>query len=108
MGVIRLGDSFNNKKIEVMLKRLNKEIFFVCGMHRSGTSILTKLIEIFDINIGTDFSPTRADNPTGFYEDMSFYRVNRKLYEINNISWNEIINPINLKLKTETSDNRFF
>ena len=90
------------------MNKKNNSIFIILGMHRSGTSLVTKFLEIFNINIGSDFSSPRSDNPTGFYEDMSFFRVNMNLLELNKIEWNEILNPLNLNLKTKTEKINFW
>ena len=90
------------------MQKKDKEIFLILGMHRSGTSVMTKFLEIFNINIGSDFSPPRVDNPTGFYEDMSFLRVNINLLKLNKINWNSILNPLNLNLKTKSININFW
>ena len=75
-------------------------------MHRSGTSIITKFLECFDINIGSDFFLPRIDNKQGFFEDISFYRINRKILEKNELEWNTIIDPTKLKLNLSELNQR--
>ena len=51
------------------LGRMNFDVVVVLGMHRSGTSALTKALELFGIDLGTDLLPPQDDNPKGFFED---------------------------------------
>ncbi len=62
-----------------------KQLYIVTGMHRSGTSLVTKMLEVFDIEIPGDLVGPAADNETGFWEDALI------------VSWNdEILNKLGL------------
>jgi hypothetical protein len=56
-----------------------KRLILVLGMHRSGTSILTKSLEALGIDLGTNFLPAAPDNPKGFWEDNDFYALNEEM-----------------------------
>jgi hypothetical protein len=53
----------------------------VLGMHRSGTSLIARLANILGLALGPDaeLAPAAYDNPRGFWEHMSFRRVNEAL-----------------------------
>jgi hypothetical protein len=53
----------------------------IAGMHRSGTSMVARLLRICGLNLGSekDFLPAAADNPEGFWEHRTFLRLNEKL-----------------------------
>lgn len=52
-------------------------------MHRSGTSLVTRLLEIAGAYVGTEESLMAANewNETGFWEDMRFANINARLLE---------------------------
>lgn len=56
-----------------------KQIVVVLGMHRSGTSALTRALLAMGAGIGDNLLPTGHDNPTGFWEDRDFVTLNDRL-----------------------------
>ncbi|HEX5322181.1 MAG TPA: sulfotransferase [Capsulimonadaceae bacterium] len=56
---------------------------FVIGMHRSGTSLMTRLLEVAGAYVGTDDTLMEANewNETGFWEDKRFAHINARLLE---------------------------
>ena len=58
-----------------------KDIVLVIGMHRSGTSLTTRIVNIMGYTIGNkaDIIEADAGNPTGYWEHRSFVSLNRKL-----------------------------
>jgi hypothetical protein len=61
----------------------------VAGMHRSGTSMLAKLLHLSGIHLGPDehFLPPSKDNPEGYWEDQRFVQLNERVLEALNGSW---------------------
>jgi GT2 family glycosyltransferase/glycosyltransferase involved in cell wall biosynthesis len=53
----------------------------IAGAHRSGTSMLTRLLHRCGLNLGTesDLMPPQADNPDGFWEHLGFVALNDEL-----------------------------
>jgi hypothetical protein len=51
---------------------------FVLGMHRSGTSAVTRVVNLLGVPIGRTDSlmPVQADNPAGFWEHVGLMEVN--------------------------------
>ncbi len=66
-----------------------KRLIIVLGMHRSGTSALTKGLEAMGVNLGADFIPPHADNPKGYWEDSEFFKLNEDLMTALNRSWDD-------------------
>jgi hypothetical protein len=58
-----------------------KKLFVVLGMHRSGTSLITKLLECFGICLGEKLIPAADDNQKGFFEDYEIVNLNEKILE---------------------------
>jgi hypothetical protein len=53
----------------------------IAGMHRSGTSMLTSLLQACGLQLGPakDLLPPAPSNPEGFWESRSFVRINEHL-----------------------------
>jgi hypothetical protein len=85
---------------------MDKEIktVVVLGMHRSGTSMTSAILEKLGINMGEEKLGAAATNPIGHFEDRMFLDLNKKILDDAGGSWD---NPpakdsiINLKNKYE-------
>ncbi len=53
----------------------------VTGMHRSGTSMIVRLLHLCGLHLGRarDLLPPAPDNPEGFWENRAFLRLNDAL-----------------------------
>lgn len=56
-----------------------KKIIIVLGMHRSGTSALTRGLSTMGVTLGESLHPAGPDNPTGFWEDSDVIAINNQL-----------------------------
>ncbi len=61
----------------------------VLGMHRSGTSALTRSIALAGAELPRDLMPPTADNPLGYWESRSIARFNSRLLESAGTRWND-------------------
>jgi hypothetical protein len=54
---------------------------FVLGMHRSGTSAASRLLDLLGFSVGpdADLLPADESNPTGFWESAPLVRLNRDI-----------------------------
>lgn len=59
----------------------------VLGMHRSGTSAITRGIRALGIDLGTTFLETRFDNPTGYWEDREIVGLHDRILETLGMTW---------------------
>ena len=57
----------------------NKRLIIVIGMHRSGTSAITRALELLGVSLGENLHPAGFDNPTGFWEDRECLEINEEL-----------------------------
>lgn len=73
----------------------------VLGMHRSGTSLLSKILHELGIDMGVERIVKSKSNVFGYYEDMDFLILNQKILESANGSWNTIFKPGQLELISE-------
>src|SRR5438094_4158341 len=65
---------------------------FVLGMHRSGTSAVTRVINLLGVplNVRADWLPeTPQDNPRGFWESASLLEVNDAILATFGGTWME-------------------
>ncbi len=53
----------------------------IAGMHRSGTSMLTRILNICGLYLGPkeDLQPPGEDNPDGFWENLKFQKLNKEI-----------------------------
>ncbi len=51
----------------------------VCGLHRSGTSAVARLVNLLGADIAGDLSPNGPDNPRGFWESDAVVRIHDRL-----------------------------
>lgn len=56
-----------------------KKIIVILGMHRSGTSILSRSMRVFGASLGDHLMEPQPCNPKGFFEDLDIYELNEKL-----------------------------
>jgi O-antigen biosynthesis protein len=65
----------------------------VLGMHRNGTSVLTRGLQSLGVYLGDDFLETRPDNPTGYWENRRIVEINERVLAALGLDW-ESIRPI--------------
>src|SRR5947209_4255993 len=59
----------------------------VAGMHRSGTSMITRLLNLVGMELGSNLHPPQEDNSEGFWEDYQFSRLNDALLNLWDGAW---------------------
>lgn len=76
-----------------------KKCIFVLGMHRSGTSALTGMLNKLGLSIGEDVISPAYDNPKGFFENKRVIAVNNQILSAWNMDWMTALSPPNISLK---------
>lgn len=61
----------------------------IVGMHRSGTSMVAKLLQRAGLNLGeeADLMPPAEENPEGFYEHLQFVKLNDEVLNVAGAGW---------------------
>ena len=59
----------------------DQRVIPVLGMHRSGTSMVTRLLNLLGVELSWPLQPPSADNPRGFWEHRFFQDVNIQILE---------------------------
>jgi len=59
----------------------SQTVICIAGAHRSGTSMVTRLLHRCGLELGpeSDLMPPQADNPEGFWEHLGFVTLNEEL-----------------------------
>jgi hypothetical protein len=60
-------------------RRKGKSIVVVLGMHRSGTSVITRGLTVIGVELGDRLMPPAKGNERGFFEDIDLHVINREL-----------------------------
>ena len=66
-----------------------KNCLVVLGMHRSGTSAFTGILDLLGVYLGTKMLETQPDNPKGFFENKYVVQANDCILETLNRSWDD-------------------
>ena len=83
---------------------MKKQAIVVLGMHRSGTSLLAKALEIFKYNFSENLMEPNEDNPSGFWEDIDIVEFNESLLSSNQVSWDIPLDPRSYNFSNDFKD----
>lgn len=67
----------------------SRHALLILGMHRSGTSALTRLINIYGAALPTDLLPANAGNVTGYWEPSAIVRFHDRVLEAAGSQWDD-------------------
>ena len=62
-------------------------ILLIAGFHRSGTSMLAKILHEAGLFMGNDLLPEKASNPYGHFEAIEIMRFHEEVLKRNGTSW---------------------
>jgi hypothetical protein len=70
---------------------LNNTLVVVLGMHRCGTSVITRGLQVMGVNLGESLMPaSEANNDKGFWEDTGVNELNIQLLDAIGHSWHSL------------------
>lgn len=75
---------------------MKKRLIVVLGMHRAGTSAVTRALQVMGVDLGKNFLPVQADNPKGFWEDLDIISLNEEMLGFIKNEWH-FLTPIQEK-----------
>lgn len=67
-----------------------KRLIVVLGMHRSGTSTITRALQVFGIDLGDKLFPPLAPNPKGYWEDGDILGLNIEMLNFLHHKWQQV------------------
>ena len=80
-------DSRDHQKNNLMMEA-DKKLIVVIGMHRSGTSAITKSLECAGVDLGNKLMPPGPnENDLGFFEDIDIVQFNENLLKECGKNW---------------------
>ncbi|NDC36742.1 MAG: hypothetical protein EBZ48_01680 [Proteobacteria bacterium] len=62
----------------------------VLGMHRSGTSAITRALGALGVPLGDDLMEPGKDNPRGYWEHRGCHKINEQLLRAHGSSWDDL------------------
>lgn len=65
----------------------DRRALLILGMHRSGTSAVTRVVNMLGAEIGDNLISPGDDNPSGFWEHAEVVRINEKLLKALGRTW---------------------
>ena len=72
-----------------------KKLIVVIGMHRTGTSLITRGLQVMGVNLGDNLLPAMAEvNAKGFWEDADINALNIEMLHAISSEW-DYLTPIN-------------
>lgn len=66
----------------------------VLGMHRSGTSMVARILSILGVNMGRETIGKKPGNIYGHFEDVDFLKLNMEIMEAKGITGFDSIDPL--------------
>ncbi|PRC93549.1 sulfotransferase domain-containing protein [Solimicrobium silvestre] len=71
------------------MEKLDKKLIVVLGMHRSGTSAITRGLSVLGVDLGDRIMPgVEGINSKGFWEDIDLNALNIEMLNAINSDWN--------------------
>jgi len=67
-----------------------RKCVLVLGMHRSGTSLLTGMLNLMGVYLGKDLMSPNEFNPKGYFENFEIYRINEGILSKLKSSWDSM------------------
>jgi hypothetical protein len=77
------------KKRAVRRRPVRRTAILVLGMHRSGTSAVTRVLNLLGADLPGDLLPTAPDNPRGFWESRDLVAIHDELLAAAGSSWDD-------------------
>lgn len=68
---------------------MSSRAVLVLGMHRSGTSTVSRALQALSVHLGDNFFEPQPDNPTGYWEDKALVAINQRVLEELRLAWDD-------------------
>lgn len=88
-----------------MISNKEKTVIIVLGMHRSGTSAITRSLKALGIDLGNNLmAESERNNPKGFWEDVDINNLNIDLLNALGYDWHTITPISKIELASPTAE----
>ena len=71
----------------ILYKNKKPKTLIILGMHRSGTSCITRMFNLNGVYLGHSLLAPQDDNPKGFWENLHIFKINEKILKQSGGSW---------------------
>lgn len=71
----------------IVFRIIKPKTLIILGMHRSGTSCITRILNQNGLTLGKDLIQADAGNPRGYWENLAVYWINERILKKSNGSW---------------------
>ena len=82
----------------ILYKYYKPKTLIILGMHRSGTSCMTRIFNLCNVNLGKTLMKAKFDNPKGFWENSLVFEVNEKILKQSGGTWLNPPSPDQIKV----------
>ncbi len=65
----------------------------VLGMHRSGTSVIARMLNLCGASLGHDLIPPKQDNERGFWENSAILALHERFLAQSGFQWHRVVTP---------------
>lgn len=73
------------------MKKPDKKLIVVLGMHRSGTSVIARGLQVLGVELGDRLMPpSEGNNSKGFWEDVDINALNIEMLQFLKIDWHSL------------------
>lgn len=69
---------------------MSKKLVVVLGMHRSGTSAITRALRVLGVELGKTLMAQNNDNPKGFFEDREINQLDIEIMNSLGQDWHDL------------------
>ncbi len=73
-----------------MKSNSQRKCIVVLGMHRSGTSALSRVLNLLGVELGHQMLPAAEDNPKGFWENQKILEIHEELLNALGSSYDDV------------------
>jgi len=81
-----------------------KTAIFVVGMHRSGTSAFSGVLDSMGVPFGEDLMAASSDNPKGYFENNKVQMLNERILHESGFSWDDFNFSVDLLDKSSLTE----
>jgi hypothetical protein len=67
----------------------SRRCIIVAGMHRSGTSAITRVVNLLGADVAKELLPAKIDNQSGFWESLAVVNIHDQLLRTLGSSWDD-------------------
>ena len=83
------------------------KVIVVLGMHRSGTSALTRSLSVLQTTLSTETIGATGNNPKGYWEDKDVVVINERLISVLATRWCDLLTITNSAIEALTAGEIF-